>query len=140
MDHLGKKKPLGPDEPLAPWPTDRRPGHDLPAALGAEELARLAPHVPQWRIVARQGVPRLQRTFPCRSFSEAMWFTLKIGELAEAAGQAPTILADSDHVTVSLRTPEVVGPHRDDFNVAFQIDAIYDQRFGPGPARPRSDA
>jgi len=117
-------------EPLANWPGERREGSDVPAALDAEELTRLGPYAPQWRIAPVRGVPRLQRTFSCRSFSEAMWFTLKVGELAEAVGQRPTIVADWDHVTVALRTPDALGPHRNDFNVAFDIDSLYEQRVG----------
>ena len=117
-------------EPLAAWPGERREGRDVPAALDAEELTRLGPYAPQWRVTPVRGMPRLQRTFRCRSFCEAMWFTLKVGELADAAGQRPTILADWDHVTVALRTPDALGPHRNDFNVAFEIDALYEQRFG----------
>jgi len=126
------------DEPLAPWPSDRPMRHDAPAALDAQELARLAPYAPRWRVVPLRGVPRLQRTFSCRNFSEAMWFTLKVGEVTEAASQRPTVLVEWDHVTVALRTPDVCGPHRNDFNVAFEIDAIYDQRFGSGRGHPRS--
>jgi len=128
------------DEPLAPWPSDRQVRRDTPAALDAEELARLVAYAPRWRVVPLRGVARLQRTFPCRNFSEAMWFTLKVGEVAEAAGQRPTILVEWDHVTVALRTPDVCGPHRGDFNVAFEIDAIYEQRFGARRPGSRSDA
>ena len=55
-------------------------------ALTASEITKLRPFTPEWIVVPRRGVPRLQRTFACRSFSEAMWFTLKIGELAVHSG------------------------------------------------------
>lgn len=108
-------------------------------ALTASEIVKLRPHVPEWNVVPRRGVPRLQRTFACRTFSEAMWFTLKIGELAEREGQRPTILTNWDQVTVVLHTPNTAGLHRNDFIMASKADQIYEDR--PESHRPsRSDA
>ena len=108
-------------------------------ALTASEIAKLRPHTPEWNVVPRRSVPRLQRTFACRSFSEAMWFTLKIGELAEREGQRPTILTNWDQVTVALRTPNTAGLHRNDFIMASKADQIYEER-PESHKQSRSDA
>jgi 4a-hydroxytetrahydrobiopterin dehydratase len=96
--------------------------------LSPEELGRLAPYAPAWRVVPRRGVPRLERTFVCNNFSDAMWFVLKVGELAEAESQRPTILIDANRVTIVLRSANSASLHRDDFLAASRIDAIREDR------------
>ena len=101
--------------------------------LTEDDAARLMPHAPAWSVVSRRGVPRLQRAFTCHTFSDAMWFTLKVGELAESEDQRPTILIDWNRVTVVLRSAKAAGLHRNDFIAASKIDSIWQEQ-------PRSDA
>ena len=101
--------------------------------LTPDDVARLMPHAPAWSVVSRRGVPRLQRAFTCHTFSDAMWLTLKVGELAEREEQRPTILIDWNRVTVVLRSAKAAGLHRDDFLTASKIDTIWQEQ-------PRSDA
>lgn len=106
-----------------------------PAGLSDEDIIRLSPHAPAWRVVPRRGVPRLERTFLCRGFSDAMWFVLKVGELAESANQRPTILIDWNRVTVVLRSADETGLTRGDFAMAARTDAVWE-----GRSDKRSDA
>jgi 4a-hydroxytetrahydrobiopterin dehydratase len=101
--------------------------------LTPDDAAKFMPHAPAWSVVPRRGVPRLQRIFTCRTFSDAMWFTLKVGEIAEAEDQRPTILLDWNRVTVVLRSAKSDGLIRKDFITASKIDAIWQDK-------PRSDA
>ena len=110
------------------WPRPRGP-----RVLTPDDVAKLMPHAPAWSVVPRRGVPRLQRAFTCHTFSDAMWFTLKVGELAESEDQRPTILIDWNRVTIVLRSAKAAGLHRNDFITASKIDAIWQDQ-------PRSDA
>ena len=96
-----------------------------PRALTTDDIAKLMPHAPAWSVVSRRGGPRLQRVFTCRTFSDAMWFVLKVGELVESEGQRPTILIDWNRVTIVLRSAKSNGLHRDDFLAASKIDTIW---------------
>jgi 4a-hydroxytetrahydrobiopterin dehydratase len=101
--------------------------------LTQEDIAKLMPHAPAWGVVNRQGEARLQRLFVCRTFSDAMWFVLKVGELMEEEGQRPMILVDWNRVTIVLRSAKAKGLQRGDFITASKIDAIWQRS-------PRSDA
>lgn len=96
-----------------------------PRALTPDDIAKLMPHAPAWNVVSRRGEPRLQRVFTCRSFSDAMWFILKVGEFVESEGQRPTMLIDWNRVTIVLRSAKATGLHRDDFIAASKIDTIW---------------
>ena len=96
--------------------------------LTPDDIGRLMPHAPAWSVVSRRGVPRLQRAFTCHTFSDAMWLTLKVGELAEREEQRPTILIDWNRVTVVLRSAKAAGPYRDDFLTASKIDTIWQEQ------------
>ena len=47
-----------------------------------EEIAELKPQIPDWQIVERDGIPRLERVFRLKNFVEALEFTNKVGALA----------------------------------------------------------
>jgi 4a-hydroxytetrahydrobiopterin dehydratase len=104
-------------------------------------MDRMRPYAPAWLVKPRRGLPALHRTFSFNSFAESMWFTLKVGELAERDGQRPIILISWDRVTVALATPGTDGLHRSDFVAAAAIDRLYELRRGSSRTRSRaSDA
>jgi 4a-hydroxytetrahydrobiopterin dehydratase len=84
----------------------------------------LKPQVPDWAIVEREGIPRLERVFSFRSFAEALRFTNRVGALAEAEGHHPAILTEWGRVTVTLWTHKIGGLHRNDFILAAKIDSL----------------
>lgn len=93
--------------------------------LTEAEIAALHPQVPEWQVVVREGIPRLERTFRFRNFAEALRFTLQVGELAEAEGHHPVLLTAWGKVTVTWWTHKIRGLHRNDFIMAAKTDALY---------------
>jgi 4a-hydroxytetrahydrobiopterin dehydratase len=96
---------------------------DSPPVTDAD-IQELKPQVPDWTLVNRDDIPRLERTFATRDFVEALSFTNRIGELAEAEGHHPAILTEWGRVTATLWTHKIHGLHRNDFIMAAKIDAL----------------
>jgi 4a-hydroxytetrahydrobiopterin dehydratase len=90
------------------------------------ELAEFRPQVPAWQIVEREGIQRLERTFTFPNFVDALAFTNKVGELAEAEGHHPAILTEWGKVTVTWWTHKIKGLHRNDFIMAARTDQLYE--------------
>jgi 4a-hydroxytetrahydrobiopterin dehydratase len=75
--------------------------------------------------VEREGIKRLERTFKFKNFVQALAFTNKVGELAEAEGHHPAILTEWGKVTVTWWTHKIRGLHRNDFVMAAKTDRLY---------------
>ncbi len=99
---------------------------DSPRVTDAE-IAELQPQIPEWTIVEREGIPRLERVYRFKDFVSALAFTNKVGELAEAEGHHPAILTEWGRVTVSWWTHKIKGLHRNDFIMAAKTDQLYAQ-------------
>jgi len=89
------------------------------------EVAELLPQVPEWRIVARDSIKRLERVFRFPDFAQALAFTNEVGELSEAEGHHPAILTEWGKVTVTWWTHKIRGLHRNDFIMAAKTDTLY---------------
>ena len=96
---------------------------DAPRVTEAE-IRELKPHVPDWTLVERDGIPRLERVFKFKNFAEALSFTNRVGALAEEEGHHPAILTEWGRVTVTLWTHKIRGLHRNDFVMAAKIDSF----------------
>lgn len=92
--------------------------------LIGEDLDELLLLVPDWDLIHVDGVPRLTRRFPSRSWAAAMRFAQRVGELAEAEDHHPTILIAWNGVTVSWWTYAIRNLHRNDLIMASQTDAL----------------
>jgi len=92
--------------------------------LSDEEITQLRPAVPQWSIVEKDGIKRLERVFKFKDFAGALAFTVKLGELAEAQGHHPAILTEWGRVTVSWWTHAIRGLHKNDFIMAAKTDTL----------------
>ncbi len=90
-----------------------------------EEMALYRPQVPDWQVVERDGVRRLERQFKFKNFVEALAFTQRVGELAEAEGHHPRITTEWGRVTVTWWTHKIKGLHRNDFIMAAKTDRVY---------------
>jgi 4a-hydroxytetrahydrobiopterin dehydratase len=90
----------------------------------AEEVAELRPQIPEWSLVERDGVPRLERTYRFADFAEALAFTGRVGELAESEGHHPAVLTEWGKVTVTWWTHKIRGLHRNDFIMAAKTDSL----------------
>ena len=93
-----------------------------------EEIAQYHPQVPEWQIVEREGIKRLERVFKFPDFAQALAFTNRVGELAEEEGHHPAILTEWGRVTVTWWTHKIKGLHRNDFIMAAKTDQLYESR------------
>ena len=96
----------------------------------AAELAEYTPQVPDWQIVERAGIQRLERVFVFATFADALQFTNAVGGLAEAEGHHPALLTEWGKVTVTWWTHAIGGLHRNDFIMAAKTNALYAQAPG----------
>lgn len=96
---------------------------DSPTVTDAE-IAELHPQVPQWQLVNRDNILRLERVFKFHNFASALAFTDQVGVLAEAEGHHPALLTEWGRVTVTWWTHKIKGLHRNDFIMAAKTDAL----------------
>ncbi len=89
------------------------------------EMAQYQPIIPDWKIVERDGIRRLERVFKFKDFAQALRFTNKVGELAELEGHHPAMLTEWGRVTITWWTHKIKGLHRNDFIMAAKSDAAY---------------
>jgi 4a-hydroxytetrahydrobiopterin dehydratase len=99
---------------------------DAPRLTDAE-LAELRPQIPDWEVIERDGIPRLERSFKLRDFASALALTDKIGALAEEEGHHPAILTEWGKVTVTWWTHKIRGLHQNDVVMAAKTDAIAEE-------------
>ena len=95
----------------------------VPPAAEAE-ITHWKPQVPDWQLVERDGIRRLERVFHFPGFVEALAFTNRVGALAEAEGHHPALLTEWGRVTVTWWTHAIRGLHRNDFVMAAKTDAL----------------
>jgi 4a-hydroxytetrahydrobiopterin dehydratase len=92
--------------------------------LSEAEIAELLPHLPQWQVVERNGIPLLERIFKFKNFAEALTFTNQIGALAEEQGHHPLLVTEWGRVTVQWWTHVIRGLHKNDFIMAAKTDEL----------------
>jgi 4a-hydroxytetrahydrobiopterin dehydratase len=93
--------------------------------LTDEEIGDLMPQVPEWELVEREGIKRLERTFKFRDFAQALAFTDKVGEIAEEEGHHPVVELTWGRATVTWYTHKIKGLHQNDFIMAAKTDGLY---------------
>jgi len=98
--------------------------------LSGLEIAGLKPEVPDWTVVEKDGIPRLERQFKLKNFAQALEFTNRVGEIAEAEDHHPALLTEWGRVTVTWWTHKIKGLHRNDFIMAAKTDDLYRQQTG----------
>jgi 4a-hydroxytetrahydrobiopterin dehydratase len=89
-----------------------------------EEIAELKPQIPDWQIIERDGIRRLERVFRLKDFAQALAFTNKVGAIAEAEGHHPALLTQWGSVTVTWWTHKIRGLHRNDLIMAAKTDRL----------------
>ena len=89
------------------------------------EIAQYTPQIPEWQIVERENMKRLERVFKFKDFVQALAFTNKVGEIAEAEAHHPAILTEWGKVTVTWWTHKIKGLHRNDFIMAAKTDQLH---------------
>ena len=93
--------------------------------LNDAEIEELRPQIPDWRVVERDGVKRLERAFRFDDFAQALAFTNRVGEQAEEQGHHPALLTEWGRVTVTWWTHKIGGLHRNDFVMAARTDDTF---------------
>lgn len=94
--------------------------------LTEAKVSELLPQVPQWRVVEREGMRRLERMFAFPDFAQALDFVNRVGELAETENHHPAILLRWGNAAVSWWTHAIQGLHRNDFIMAAKTDRLYE--------------
>lgn len=94
-------------------------------ALDLKEAKAYLAQIPDWNVVEREGIPRLERVFRFKDFAGALDFTNRVGALAEAEDHHPAILTEWGRVTVTFWTHFLKGLHLNDFISAAKTDALY---------------
>ncbi|NEQ30580.1 MAG: 4a-hydroxytetrahydrobiopterin dehydratase [Leptolyngbya sp. SIO4C5] len=96
---------------------------DSPPVTEAE-IQQLKPQIPDWQIQEQAGEKRLSRAYKFSDFKQALAFTQRVGEAAEAQGHHPTLLTEWGKVTVTWWTHAINGLHKNDFVMAAKTDEI----------------
>lgn len=94
-------------------------------ALTDAEMSELLPQVPDWELVAVDGIKRLQRAFKLKNYVEAVAFTNKLAMTAEKEDHHPLIVLEWGRVTVQWWTHVVGGLHQNDFVMAARTDKLF---------------
>ena len=100
---------------------------DAPRVTEAERR-ELLPQIPQWEVVTRDGVERLERVFEFPDFASALSFTNRVGDVAETAGHHPALLTEWGRVTVTWWSHKIRGLHLNDFILAARTDEVVEGR------------
>jgi 4a-hydroxytetrahydrobiopterin dehydratase len=89
------------------------------------DIEEMMAQVPDWELVDRGGVRRLERTFKFRDFLGALQFTNRVGEIAEQEGHHPIITLTWGRATVAWYTHKIGGLHDNDFIMAAKTDQLH---------------
>ncbi|WP_371186255.1 4a-hydroxytetrahydrobiopterin dehydratase [Thalassotalea maritima] len=92
--------------------------------VSEQELAELIREIPDWSAPVRDGVMMLEREFKFKNFKQALAFSNKVAELAEAEFHHPAILTEWGKVTITWWTHAINGLHRNDFICAAKTDKL----------------
>lgn len=95
--------------------------------VSEQESQTLLQQIPAWQIVTVDGVKRLTRSFKFKNFKQALNFTNKVGEIAEAEGHHPVIITEWGMVTVNWWTHKIGGLHENDFIMAAKTDNLLNE-------------
>ena len=91
----------------------------------AEESLAFHTQVPEWTLVVRDEIQRLERDFAFADFVDALQFTNILGVLAEEEGHHPALLTEWGSVRVSWWTHKIRGLHRNDFVMAAKTNELF---------------
>ena len=92
-----------------------------------DELAELLKEIPEWKLITKESMLRLQRVFEFQGYSYAVQFTNKIADLAEQEDHHPAILLEWGKVEVTWWTHKILGLHKNDFIAAAKTDLVFNQ-------------
>jgi len=92
--------------------------------ISDDDLKTLIAEIPDWQIVVEENIMRLRREFGFKNFAQAIAFSSRVGDIAEAAGHHPAILTEWGKVTVTWWSHKIKGLHKNDLILAARTDAL----------------
>ncbi len=92
-----------------------------------DEKTEFHKQIPDWTVVEVDGIERLRREFKLKNYAEAVAFTNRIADMAEAEDHHPLIVLEWGKVTVEWWSHKIKGLHRNDFISAAKTDALMDR-------------
>lgn len=102
--------------------TCTRDSEPVAAAKAQDYLAQL----PGWEIVSVNGVQQLQKVYTVKPYARTLAFAMALGELAERHNHHPAMLLEWGKLRVNWWTHVLGGLHLNDFILAAQTDALFD--------------
>jgi len=93
--------------------------------ISDQDLKVLMPQIPDWGVIVVDGIMQLQREFGFSNFEQAMAFSNRVGDIAEAEGHHPAILTEWGKVTVTWWSHKIRGLHKNDLIMAARTDEVY---------------
>jgi 4a-hydroxytetrahydrobiopterin dehydratase len=84
--------------------------------------------IPEWQVMEREGIQQLERVYRFKNFAQALEFTNKVGEMAEAEDHHPSLRTEWGKVTVTWWTHAIQGLHQNDFILAARSDLLYEEQ------------
>lgn len=111
---------------LADEPITRFPASPREAGATPRDIAVWCGEIPDWGLVERHDIRKLERVFHVPDFRAALAFAQAVGDLSEAAGHHPAILIEWGRVTVTWWTLRMRGLHRNDFVMAARTDCLWE--------------
>jgi 4a-hydroxytetrahydrobiopterin dehydratase len=99
---------------------------DAPA-ISDKDLKKLMPKIPHWGVVVVDEVMRMSREFSFKDFEQAMSFSNRVGNIAEAEGHHPAILTEWGKVTVTWWSHKIKGLHKNDLIMAARTDEVFEE-------------
>jgi len=92
--------------------------------VSTAECQQLLTEIPDWQLTEVSGIAKLCRQYNFADFAEALAFTNRVGEIAEAADHHPELLTEWGKVRVCWWTHTVQGLHINDFILAAKTDQL----------------
>ena len=92
--------------------------------ISDEDLKLMMPNIPDWSVIVIDGVMQLSREFDFNDFAQALAFTNRVGEIAEAEDHHPAILTEWGKVTVTWWSHKIRGLHKNDLIMAARTDEV----------------
>ena len=93
--------------------------------ISDEDLKVLMPQIPDWEVIVVDDVMQLSREFGFKNFEQAMAFSNRVGNIAEAVDHHPAILTEWGRVTVTWWSHKIRGLHKNDLIMAAGTDDVY---------------
>lgn len=92
------------------------------AAMPLEQAQALLTNLPGWQMV--DNGKWLTKNYKFKNFVDALAFTNKVGQVAEAEGHHPDLGLGWGYVDIRLQTHTVGGLHENDFILAAKIEKL----------------